>query len=104
MKVLALTEAPNHVCYRYRIEAFAPALNARGWTLESLPLEPHTFARNAQLRAAAGADVVVLQRRLLPLWQLRILRKAATKLIYDFDDALFCRDSYSRKGPLSWTR
>ncbi len=104
MKVLALTEAPNHVCYRYRIEAFAPALNARGWTLESLPLEPHTFARNAQLRAAAGADVVVLQRRLLPLWQLRMLRKAAKKLVYDFDDALFCRDSYSRKGPLSWAR
>jgi glycosyltransferase involved in cell wall biosynthesis len=38
------------------------------------------------------------------LWQLRILRKAAKVLIYDFDDALFHRDSYSRKGPLSWTR
>ncbi len=38
MKVLALTEGPNHVCYRYRIEAFAMALAQRGWTLESLPL------------------------------------------------------------------
>lgn len=104
MKVLALTEAPNHVCYRYRIEAFAPALNARGWTLESLPLEANTFQRSAQLRAAAGADVTILQRRLLPLWQLRMLRKAARFLVYDFDDALFCRDSYSRKGPLSWAR
>lgn len=104
MKMLALTEAPNHVCYRYRLEAFAPALNARGWTLESLPLESHTFARSPQLRAAAGADVVVLQRRLLPLWQLRMLRKAARRLVYDFDDALFCRDSYHRKGPLSWAR
>ncbi|MBI1900905.1 MAG: glycosyltransferase family 4 protein [Planctomycetia bacterium] len=104
MKVLALTEAPNHVCYRYRIEAFAPALNARGWTLESLPLEPNTFHRSSQLRAASGADVVILQRRLLPLWQLRILRKASKVFVYDFDDALFHRDSYSRKGPLSWTR
>ena len=76
MKVLALTEAPNHVCYRYRIEAFAAALNRRGWTLESLPLEPNTFQRSPQLRAAAGADVVILQRKLLPLWQLRILRRA----------------------------
>ena len=33
-----------------------------------------------------------------------MLRKAARKLIYDFDDALFHRDSYSPKGPLSWTR
>ncbi len=104
MKVLALTEAPNHVCYRYRIEAFAAALNRRGWTLESLPLDPNTFQRSPQLRAAAGADVVILQRKLLPLWQLRILRRAAPLLVYDFDDALFCRDSYSRKGPLSWTR
>jgi glycosyltransferase involved in cell wall biosynthesis len=104
MKVLALTEGPNHVCYRYRIEAFALALAQRGWTLESLPLVPHTFQRSAQLRAATGADVVILQRRLLPLWQLRILRKSSRFLVYDFDDALFHRDSYSRKRPMSWTR
>lgn len=104
MKVLALIEAPNHVCYRYRIEAFAPALNARNWTLEWLPLDTNTFQRSRQLRAAADADVVILQRKLLPLWQLRLLRRAAKTLIYDFDDALFCRDSYSSKGPLSWTR
>lgn len=104
MKVLALTEGPNHVCYRYRIEAFAQALAERGWTLESLPLLPGTFQRSGQLRAAGGADVVILQRKLLPLWQVRLLRRFARYLIYDFDDALFHRDSYSRKGPLSWAR
>ncbi len=104
MKVLALTEGPNHVCYRYRIEAFATALNERGWTLESLPLEPNTFQRNSQLKAAAGTDVVILQRKLLPLWQLRLLRRAARVLVYDFDDALYSRDSYSRKGSASWAR
>jgi hypothetical protein len=104
MKVLALTEGPNHVCYRYRIEAFAPALAARGWTLESLPLDTSTFQRGSQLRRAAEADVVVLQRKLLPMWQLRILRKTAKLLVYDFDDALFCRDSYSRKKSTSWAR
>jgi hypothetical protein len=104
MKVLALTEGPNHVCYRYRIEAFAPALSARGWTLESLPLDPGTFQRRSQLRRAAEADAVILQRKLLPMWQLRILRKTAKLLVYDFDDALFCRDSYSRKKSASWAR
>ncbi|MGE0607147.1 MAG: glycosyltransferase family 4 protein [Pirellulales bacterium] len=104
MKVLALTEAPNHVCYRYRIEAFAAALAASGWTLESLPLLPGTFQRNAQIRAAASADVVILQRKLMPLWQIRVLRRHARCLVYDFDDALFHRDSYSRKGPMSWGR
>ncbi len=104
MKVLAFTESPDHVCYRYRIEAYADALAERGWTLESLPLEPQTFARTGQLRQAALADVVILQRKLLPLWQIRLLRRVARRLIYDFDDALFCRDSYSRKGTASVMR
>jgi glycosyltransferase involved in cell wall biosynthesis len=104
MRALALIEAPNHVCFRYRIEAYASALAAREWTLESLPLETQTFARSRQLREAAAYDAVLLQRKLLPLWQLRNLRKAARVLIYDFDDALFHRDSYARKGPSSVTR
>ena len=97
MRLLALAEGPNHVCYRYRIEAFAAALAERGWTLAALPLAPHALERRRQLRSCAAADVVILQRKLLPLWQLRVLRKAAPKLIYDFDDALFHRDSYSPK-------
>lgn len=104
MRVLAFSEGPNHVCYRYRLEAFAWALADLGWTLESLPLAPNTFERSPQLREAQGADVVILQRKLLPLWQLHRLRRYARVLVYDFDDALFCRDSYNRKGPASWTR
>ena len=30
MKALALVESPDHVCCRYRIRAFAPALEAVG--------------------------------------------------------------------------
>jgi glycosyltransferase involved in cell wall biosynthesis len=105
MKVLALIEGPNYVCYRYRIEAFAWALAERGWTLDVVPLERRTLGRTGQLRAAGQADVVILQRKLLPLWQLAILRRAARRLIYDVDDALYQRDSYSRKGPTaSWVR
>lgn len=104
MQVLALTEGPNHVCYRYRIAPFADALAERGWQLSVLPLAPRTLERRAQLRAARRADVVILQRKLLPLWQLRSLRQWSRVLVYDFDDALFHRDSYSRKGASSWTR
>lgn len=104
MKVLALIEAPNHVCYRYRLAAFAPTLFRRGCTLEPLPLAAGTLARTSQFRQAAQADVVVLQRKLLPFWQLRLLRKNAKCLIYDFDDALFFRDWEARKSPTSWQR
>ena len=45
-----------------------------------------------------GGASVVLQRHLLPRWQLRILRRYARHLIFDFDDAVFLRDSYSPRG------
>jgi len=49
-------------------------------------------------RALRHADVVILQRKLLSTWCLYLLRRAARVLIFDFDDAIFLRDSYSAKG------
>jgi glycosyltransferase involved in cell wall biosynthesis len=45
-----------------------------------------------------NADAVVLQRKLLSCWNLYLLRRAARVLLFDFDDAIFLRDSYSPKG------
>jgi len=45
-----------------------------------------------------SADVVTVQRRLLPSWQLPLVRRASRVLLYDFDDAVFLRDSYATKG------
>jgi hypothetical protein len=104
MKVLALIEGADHVCYRYRIEPFAHALAERGAFLTALPLATSTLGRLAQFRAAARADVVILQRKLLPIWQLQLLRRCSERLVYDLDDALFYRDSYSLKRTESWTR
>jgi len=104
MKAVALIEGPDHVCYRYRIEAFAWAMAERGIFLESAVLAKDWLRRIGQFRAAGGADVVILQRRLLPVWQLALLRRYARRLIYDCDDAVFQRDSYNRKGPESWSR
>lgn len=104
MKLLALTEGADHVCFRYRVAAFAPELARRGWTVEAVPLSKRTGPRSWQLHRVADADVVLLQRRLLPFWQLSLLRRQARKLIYDFDDALFYRDSFAAKGHASWLR
>lgn len=104
MQMLALIQAADHVCYRYRIKAFERALAQRGLTLRADPIERGTLRRIRQLRAAGQVDVVILQRKLLPLWQLRILRRAARCLIYDVDDAVFLRDSFHRKPPASFQR
>ncbi|HEV7222443.1 MAG TPA: glycosyltransferase family 4 protein [Pirellulales bacterium] len=104
MKLLAFIERPDHVCFRYRIAAFEGALAEQGWSLDAVPLARRSLRRVRQLRRAGRADAVILQRKLLPFWQLRILRKSAKTLIYDFDDAVFHRDSYHPKGIRSWRR
>jgi glycosyltransferase involved in cell wall biosynthesis len=104
MNLLALVDTPDHVCCRYRILAFAPALQEAGWSLTCEGLDRGTFSRTFQLRRAERFDAVVLQRKLLPAWQLHILRRAARHLVFDFDDAVLYRDSNDPRGPESRRR
>jgi glycosyltransferase involved in cell wall biosynthesis len=101
MKLLALVDSPDHVCCRYRIKAFEPAMRGSGWSVSYEGLERGSLFRSFQLRRAGESDAVVLQRKLLPTWQLRILRRAARYLVFDFDDAVVYRDSYDPRGPHS---
>jgi glycosyltransferase involved in cell wall biosynthesis len=44
------------------------------------------------------ADVLIVQRKLLHPLEVRRLRRIAPVLIYDFDDAVFLRDSYATRN------
>jgi glycosyltransferase involved in cell wall biosynthesis len=104
MRLTALVESIDHVCCRYRLAAYRRALAGAGYELEflTMPRRPwHWLGLGRRLR---GSDIVVVQRKLLQAWQLLILRRAARLLIYDFDDAVFLRDSYAPKGLHSTTR
>jgi glycosyltransferase involved in cell wall biosynthesis len=98
MNLLALVESPDHVCCRYRIRAFAPALERAGCSLICEGIERGVVARTLQLARTSRFDVVILQRKLLPAWQLRILRRSARRLVFDFDDAVLYRDSNDPRG------
>jgi hypothetical protein len=104
VRVLAIIESPGHVCYRYRIEAFSSAMASQGMRLEAAPLPKGLWQRLGLLLAARRTDIVILQRKLLPRWQLALLRRMAKRLVFDFDDAVFQRDSFSPKGPRSSMR
>jgi glycosyltransferase involved in cell wall biosynthesis len=96
--VTALVASPEHVCCRYRLAALRPFLEQAGHRLELRPW-PQTVGARARLgRELRQADAVVLQRKLLPGWQLYLLRRWARLLLFDFDDAIFLRDSYAPKG------
>lgn len=104
MDVVALVPARDHVCTRYRVEQFEAHLNAVGLRLRLEPLAPRLTDRVRQLARPRRQDVVLLVRKLLPLWQLLLLRRSASRLIYDFDDAVFARDSFHRRPGYSMTR
>ena len=104
MKLLALVEAPDHVCCRYRIRAFERALEAAGCSLHCEGLDRGAFFRMIQLQRARSFDAVILQRKLLASWQLKALRRASRRLVFDFDDAVMLRDSYSGRGGQSRSR
>jgi glycosyltransferase involved in cell wall biosynthesis len=97
VRVVALVQSADHVCCRYRLAAFRPALEAAGHSLELAALPRRWWARLLLFRRLYGASVI-LQRHLLPGWQLAFLRSQARHLVFDFDDAVFLRDSYSPKG------
>lgn len=98
MHVVAVVESEGHVCCRYRVEAFRPALEAAGHRLSVRPLAGGLWRRIRVLRSARDADAVILQRKLLSRLEFALLRRYARRLIFDFDDALWLRDSYSDKG------
>ena len=96
MKILALIESADHVCYRYRLNAIAWDLAQEGLLLEAMPIQKG-IRRLSTLLAGNRADIVILQRKLLLGWQLAILRRNAKCLVYDIDDALFRRDTFTQK-------
>jgi glycosyltransferase involved in cell wall biosynthesis len=101
MKALALVDSPGHVCCRYRIRAFEPAALHAGWLFAHEALARGPLARLLQFARAGHHDCVILQRKLLPGWQLAALRRQARRLVFDFDDAVLYRDSYDPRGPFS---
>lgn len=104
MEVVALVPDHEHVSTRYRIAQYAGHLERVGLPLVIEPLASATVHRVRQLSRRRSDQIVLLQRKLLPVWQLGLLRQAASRLVYDFDDAVYQRDSFHPRGPYSLTR
>jgi glycosyltransferase involved in cell wall biosynthesis len=92
LRLIALVERPDHVCARYRLAPFRPYLERAGHALEIRAWSETTWG---QLR---HQDAVIVQRKFPAFWQRFLLRRGGRKLLFDFDDAVWLRDSYSAKG------
>jgi glycosyltransferase involved in cell wall biosynthesis len=104
VRLIALVDSLEHVCCRYRLAAFRPYLEKAGYDLDLRPWPQRWCSWLRLERTLRNADAVLLQRKLLSCWNLYLLRRAARVLLFDFDDAIFLRDSYSPKGLYSARR
>jgi glycosyltransferase involved in cell wall biosynthesis len=104
VRLTGLVEALDHVCCRYRLSAFRRRLAESGHSLD-LSVLPHGWWNRLRIGKDAGAaDAVVLQRKLISKIEANLLRRHVNHLIFDFDDAVWLRDSYSSGGPRSSRR
>jgi glycosyltransferase involved in cell wall biosynthesis len=104
MHLVGLVKSVDHVCCRYRLAAFGPLLAELGHHLELRPWPSSWLSRLWFHRQLQHADVVIIQRRLVPAWELALIRRSARRLVFDLDDAVFLRDSYAKRGPICQRR
>ncbi|MCE9603938.1 MAG: glycosyltransferase family 4 protein [Planctomycetia bacterium] len=91
-------KSPEHVCCRYRLTAYRRLLQNVRHSLD-FSLWSGTWQSTVGARhSLRDADAVVVQRSLLPTADWLLVRQFARQLIFDFDDAIFYRDSYARQG------
>jgi glycosyltransferase involved in cell wall biosynthesis len=106
-QLLAITDPGCSVSTRYRLEQYRSCL-------ETLQIDlriqdwPRNRARRSDLWSTASiADAVLFQRILPSIRLIRWFRKAAKRMIYDFDDAVIYLESSHRRTrllPERWLR
>lgn len=96
MKVLLLIRDRDLPSSRYRVIQFLPHLDAAGMDAEVAEIPESWRARRKLFRRATGFDAVLLQKKLLGSTAVRLLRRNARRLVFDFDDAILYRNDAAR--------
>lgn len=98
MRLAALVASTDHVCARYRLRAFEPFVRQAGHSLELHTLPRRAWGRIAAIKELRSSDVVVVQRKLLSRLEVAFMRRRIRRIWFDFDDAVWMRDSFAGKN------
>jgi len=89
-QILFISKGENSASTRYRALSYFEPLRANGW--EPLHITAHgILPRIKLLGIAKQAEVVVILRKTFSLSFLRLLSLCSKNLVFDLDDAVFCR-------------
>jgi len=104
VKLVVLCDDPAGPVARHRVRAVENDLRAAGFDeIAYTAIPDRVTARLALFRGIRDVDVVLLLRKLFTWAELRALRAASRRLVYDFDDAVMFRDPF-RGRPVSHVR
>lgn len=93
--VLFLSKGSDSASTRYRATDFFPALKSRGIEARHIDVSGSVGNYLAALTAARQADVVIVLRKTFGAVFRALLRHSAKRLVFDFDDAIFCNSDGS---------
>lgn len=88
--LLVLSKSIDASSTRYRALQYFELLRAAGYRPHHLDLSGGVVPYARALSAARRADLVLVLRKTLPPPLLWLLRRAARRLVFDLDDAIFC--------------
>lgn len=89
-RILFISKGENSASTRYRALSYFESLRSNGW--EPLHITAHGILPRIKLLCMANhAEVVVILRKTFSLPFLRLLRLCSKNLVFDLDDAVFCR-------------
>lgn len=99
IRILCLHIAENQASYRYRVEQFLPGWEAFGIELVPLCITGKSYLEKLKIALDSSKfDYVWLQRKPLPRL-FTMLISLRSKLVYDYDDALYAKESYRDRKP-----
>jgi len=98
--ILFITKSKNAPSTRYRAIAYFNLLRSSGWHPLQIAVKKNPLARLRLLYSASKADVVVILRKTFSGSFFHLLRLCSSRIVLDFDDAIFCRSN----GTYSTTR
>lgn len=101
--VLMLYQDVNLPSSRVRVLNLVPELQSLGLRVVALPYPKKLSDRLRLFARLKEFDVVVLQKKLLPALDFKLLRRLARRVVFDFDDAIYMRDDQAA-DPYSRTR
>ncbi|MBI5560484.1 MAG: glycosyltransferase [Deltaproteobacteria bacterium] len=93
MKIAFLTTRTEKPSARLRFLQYIPYLEKEGFSIEVMTIPRGFMERMRFFKTLSAFDTVFLQKRLFGFIDWRLLRGAAKKIVYDFDDAVMFNDS-----------